>query len=645
MNNINVCLSCDDNYSKYAGVVIASILKNASKKDNLLFYVLDGGISDKRKQEILSLKLIKNCEIKFIDIDISLFEDYKQIKTHSYLTLPAYYRLKSASLLPNINKVIYFDCDVIVNTSLAGLFNTDVTNFAIAAVRDINNRMLKKNPNYINSGVLLLNLDYWRKENVEEKLLNFTKENIDNIKLGDQEILNRCFVNKIKVVEDEWNVQSSNFTNRSSYTNKPKTIHFVAKNKPWSKKSFSYHKNEYFKYLQLTPWKLSDAELKDALKSTAVAYAKYRPMFLLRPRFYEALFKTYLEPLFEPKKPIIKNNTFIVWEPCSKSHSEVVPGYVKYLLDLGCHVSVLVHSDRVKEGLFSRFKNENLTLNKMCKKEILKYFKQNDLSDIEGVLVTTSGKICDEIHFEEVYNTFNENIEKSKIFLVSHDARLALDNGTWREKNITLRKLNYKGAKSVVVNPHYFGDIAITPKNQVTNFVMVGAIKPYKKNDNTIIEAVLELHNKGITNFKITVIGKGHIKNIPQQIRGYFDLKGRLPFNKMYDELENADFLLTAYDEENPAHIRYNTTGTSGNFQLVYGFIKPVVITEGFASINEFDEQNSIIYKNPQDYANAMKRGIDLTIDEYQEMQTNLKSVADRIYQKSLQNMNALIND
>lgn len=298
MSNINVCLSCDDNYSKYAGVVIASILENASNKDNLSIYILDGGISDIRKQEILSLKSIKDCKIEFVEIDSNLFEDYKQIKTHSYITLPAYYRLKSASLLPNITKIIYFDCDVIVKSSLANLFNIDINDYAFAAVRDINKRVLKKNPNYVNSGVLLLNLDYWRKENIEEKLLNFTKENIDNIKTGDQEVLNRCLLGKIKVVDDVWNVQSSNFTNRSSYVKNPKVVHFVAKNKPWHWASFSYHRDLYFKYLQLTPWKLSEKEYKhwtkDNQRASIFEYLKYRPTFFLRPRFYEALIKTYL---------------------------------------------------------------------------------------------------------------------------------------------------------------------------------------------------------------------------------------------------------------------------------------------------------------------------------------------------------------
>lgn len=299
MTDINVCLSCDDNYSKYAGVVIASVLANAGCDDYLKVYVLDGGISDIRKQQMLSLKSIKDCQINFVKINENDFDEYKKVCTHKYITLAAYFRLKLASLLPDVNKIIYFDCDTIINSSLSEFFNEEVNNCALAAVRDINKRMLKKNPKYFNSGVLLLNLDYWRTHNLEEKLYIYTKENIDNIKTGDQEILNRVLKEETKIVDDTWNVQSSNFTNRSSYTNNPKVVHFVAKNKPWGGKSYSIHKNLYFKYLQQTPWKLSESELKENLKSTAIDYFKYRPLFLLRPRFYFALFESYIRPLFE----------------------------------------------------------------------------------------------------------------------------------------------------------------------------------------------------------------------------------------------------------------------------------------------------------------------------------------------------------
>lgn len=296
---INICLACDNNYSKYAGVVIASILSNANSTDDLNIFILDGGISDEQKEKIYSLKSINDCNINFIKIDDSLFEDYKKVKTHAYITVATYYRLKLPSLLPNVDKIIYLDCDTIVTSSLIDFFNTDITDYAIAGVLDISKKILKKNPKYFNAGVILMNLEFWRKQNLEKFIFNWGKENINNIKLGDQEILNEVLKNEVKIVNDEWNVQSSNFVNRSSYTNSPKIIHFVAKNKPWGGKSFSYHKNLYFKNLQLTPWKLSEEDLKKNLKSTALAYVKYRPFFLFRPRFYVALFETYIKPLFK----------------------------------------------------------------------------------------------------------------------------------------------------------------------------------------------------------------------------------------------------------------------------------------------------------------------------------------------------------
>lgn len=298
MGCINVCLSCDDNYSKYAGVVVASILDNLKKDENICFYILDGGISEEHKQEILTLKNIKDCEINFVKINNEDFEDYKQIKTHAYINIAAYYRLKLASLLPAVDKVIYLDCDIVANSDISELYYENIEDYFVAGVRDINRRMLRINPNYVNSGVLLLNLDKWRKENFEQKLLDYTKNNIDNIKMGDQEIINKCLLNQIKILDDEWNVQSSNFTNRSSYTHNPKIIHYVSKKKPWHWASFSYHRDLYFKYLQLTPWKLDEKEYKhwtkDNQKASIIAYLKYRPIFFLRPRFYEAVYKTYL---------------------------------------------------------------------------------------------------------------------------------------------------------------------------------------------------------------------------------------------------------------------------------------------------------------------------------------------------------------
>lgn len=589
-----------------------------------------------------------DCEIKFVPIDNSLFTDYMDVRTHEYISIPTFYRLKLPTLLPNVKRVIYFDCDFVVTSSLAKLFNVNMGDYPIAGVKDISKKLTKINPNYVNAGMLVMDITNLKKAGAEEIFLNWTKEHFDTIKLGDQEIINEALKGKIMLVEDEWNVQSSNFTNRSSYTRTPKAIHFVAKKKPWHYASFSVHRPLYFKYLQLTPWKLSEKDLKhwthDNQIASLIEYVKYRPLFLFRPRFYEALFETYIKPCFEYKKPVIKSKTFIVWEPCSKSHSEVVPGYVKYLLDLGYHVSVIVNPQHYKSGLFSRFEDKNLTLNKMSRKEVKEFFRKNNLKDVSGVLVTTSGKLCDSIHYEQCYESFNPEADKSKLFFVEHEVKHSVDAGTWREDIITLRKLNYKEADSVVVNPHYFGEVKLTPKNSdIVNFVTVGAIQGKKKNNDLIINSVKELHEKGIHNFKITVIGKGHLKKLPKELQQYFDIKGRLPFDKMYDEIEKADFLITSYDETKPGHIRYNTTGTSGNFQLVYGFAKPCIIIESFGPINGFDSSNSILYKTDSEFANALHKGIEMSSEKYSELQKNLKAYADKLYENSKENLRKLI--
>lgn len=294
MNSINICLSCDDKYSQCAGVFIASVLSNAKTDSNIKIYILDGGISDSQKQKILSLKSIKDCNFNFVKINPDDFNEYKNVCSHKYITIASYYRLKLASLLPEVDKIIYFDCDMVANSDLQELFDTNLDNYPVAGVQDISRKKVKKNPYYVNAGMLILNLDLIRKEHIEEKFLKYVCENNENIKCGDQTIINAVCKDRIKLLAATWNVQTSNFQNRSSFIQNPKIIHFISQNKPWNGKSFSYHKNLYFKYLQLTPWKLEEKELNKFLKSTAISYFKHEPLFFLRLKFYKALFKTYI---------------------------------------------------------------------------------------------------------------------------------------------------------------------------------------------------------------------------------------------------------------------------------------------------------------------------------------------------------------
>lgn len=301
--DINICLSSDDNYAKYAGVVIASVLLSAKQEDNFNFYILDGNIKQENKDKILSLKNIRNCNIEFVRIKEELFEIYKKIGTHSYISLSTYYRLKLASLLPEVSKVLYLDCDVIVNSDIKELFETDITNFYATGVTDTAMKSsgwvpkLEDGNLYFNAGVLLFNLDKIRQDNIEDKFAQYTQENFENIRVGDQQIINVVCQGKIKESDSSWNVQSSNFVNRSDYTKHPKIVHYVGRQKPWIFGSMNYWKNLYFSVLQKTPWAIPETEkFKWTVLNQICSifnYLKYRPLFMFRPRFYKALYKTY----------------------------------------------------------------------------------------------------------------------------------------------------------------------------------------------------------------------------------------------------------------------------------------------------------------------------------------------------------------
>lgn len=296
---INVCFSCDDNYSKYAGVVIASILSNAESDEFIHFFILDGNISQENKDKLLELKQIKNCEINFIQVKEEQFELYKQVNSHKYITIQTYYRLKIAELLPDISRVIYLDCDMLVQTSLSKLFDIDLGDNIIAGCLDarVLHKRKWKGKKYINAGMILFDLDKIRAEKIEDKFFEYTKDNIDSIKTGDQDIINFTLENRIKIIDNNWNVQVSGFASRTSYTNTPYIIHYIGNDKPWVFGSCTYFKDRYFDTLQLTPWKLSDDEKEYwYFKNKKVSRRNFwrkRSYCIISPKYWYAFFKSF----------------------------------------------------------------------------------------------------------------------------------------------------------------------------------------------------------------------------------------------------------------------------------------------------------------------------------------------------------------
>lgn len=123
--------------------------------------------------------------------------------------------------------------------------------------------------------------------------MKYTLENANEIFIGDQQIINVVLQGKIKQLPTTWNVQVYNFASRLDYTNNPKIIHYVGKQKPWIKGSFNYFREKYYKYLSLTPWSESFS-FSDRIEAVWKWFL-HKPTFFLSPMFFYAIFRKVIK--------------------------------------------------------------------------------------------------------------------------------------------------------------------------------------------------------------------------------------------------------------------------------------------------------------------------------------------------------------
>ncbi len=333
----------------------------------------------------------------------------------------------------------------------------------------------------------------------------------------------------------------------------------------------------------------------------------------------------------------------------NEHHYETLSGYAKYFMDLGYNVDVVFPPAYSMKDPFVRFKSEHLHTYQLNKLEIKYLLKNKKLSSYNYIVFNSELTVnCLQDNVSSCFK-YTGKIQKPQKDFVSivHQPEYIDELTLGKSKNIILADLPVNmSPKPAVVNPHYFGDVKITPKNvSITDFIVIGNIQKQRKNHVLLINTVQKLITKGITNFKVTVIGsQGHLSYMPENVSRYIDFKGRLDFENMFDAMENADFFLQLLDPENPDHERYITTGTSGAFQLIYGFAKPCIICKKFAKIHGFTDDNSILYDRNNELMQAMITAINMPVEEYQIKQKMLLQYAQDLYRKSLDNLKGLLN-
>lgn len=212
---IPVVFATDENYIFYTVVAITSMAENARKDTFYQIYILVSGSLGNGHHLFDDIeKKYSNIEITRLPVGETKFQNVHI--NNSHVTKAAFYRLLLGELL-QVDKCLYLDSDVIVNTDLQELYATEMDSEYIAGVRDLwidlmedekrEERRKKTNlpsmEQYINSGVLLFHLDRIRRDGLTEQ---FCRHMQKNYLFEDQDIINVCCYDHIRRLPSKWNL-------------------------------------------------------------------------------------------------------------------------------------------------------------------------------------------------------------------------------------------------------------------------------------------------------------------------------------------------------------------------------------------------------------------------------------------------------
>ena len=181
-----------------------------------------------------------NSDVVFYEITEDkqgLLKDFtKELCGFGHVSTACFLRLLIPKLFPNLDRALYVDCDTLCLGDISDLYYSDFENNYLMACRgqvysDVQAEQLGL-PYYINSGMLMFNIPLMNKENYFEQILDNWKGSLgkQNPFSADETIINWCFHDKIKLVNEKWNYcYDRQYGNRA--VSSPRILHFVGADK------------------------------------------------------------------------------------------------------------------------------------------------------------------------------------------------------------------------------------------------------------------------------------------------------------------------------------------------------------------------------------------------------------------------------
>ena len=263
-NLISIVTVSDNQYCPLLAALLKSIEMNSNKDSKFNLYVVSDGISTENRSK-LQQSVTNSISLEFVDIKTIIKESSSLPLDSSSFPLNVYVRLFIPYFIPeNISRIIYLDVDMIAKVDISKLWHIDLHNCAVGAVADRcetignpwggirNYTALKLNPTakYMNSGLLVIDIEKWRNSNYTEQILSCISNNKAYANYPDQYGLNVVFHENWFELDQRWNCFSY------SKIPDPYIIHFIGIKPIFESYDANQHyRRDFFFYLQLTEWK------------------------------------------------------------------------------------------------------------------------------------------------------------------------------------------------------------------------------------------------------------------------------------------------------------------------------------------------------------------------------------------------------
>ncbi len=240
---IPIFYACDEGFVKYTAVSIRSLIDNASDKYKYHIFVLNTGIGESSRDELLALASGRqNFEISLKDVSEYLDSVSDRLPVRDYYTKTTYFRLFIAEMFPEYDKAIYIDSDTVVCADISELYETELYDAYVGASHEQVMIQTEEYGNYVervvgvsrysyfNAGVLLLNCRQLRRKQLLDKFVRYLGM-YNFVVTQDEDYLNLICRDHVLWLDGRWNTEV--FGTPPFPYEEAKIIHYVMTSKPW----------------------------------------------------------------------------------------------------------------------------------------------------------------------------------------------------------------------------------------------------------------------------------------------------------------------------------------------------------------------------------------------------------------------------